>query len=884
MRSNLLLSLLLTSCGHDPDPKATAGAATGSGIFAEGCPVSDRATARRIGVDSKLPGKTAVGTKGDYLIMNGQAAYVITEPDTEGKGSSTYYYYGGVVADASPMSDCVPGDDKLDEVGLVLGALDITDINASILRGFKGESAEILADGSDGGPAVVRVTGTDAPYWLVEYTLIRNALDDGGSRPLSGDFGTTVQVDYVLEPDSPVLEIQITVTDTGQDDLSLLAASLLSTGETLPMFGYASGSVSVSGFGMQLGIPWLVGTDGVGALAYGVQDGNLGTTNISGVQVALDVNQALSDPIQLSPGQSDTRVFYLSVGPTDGPSATQPLGERSGRSLPAGNYSLEAIKGAVSGPEGPLAGATVTLQASTSTQGWGALDEATTDDNGNFTLYTPVFSDPWSWRVIASADGRDDSDPVEVSPGDEGISLSLGGEGALDYALTDDEGAPSPGRLHLVRDDGSTDDLWLADSGTAPLAPGHWSWTLTRGYEFEPVTGELTVPDGGSASLSAALSRVVDTSGWMSVDTHVHSSYSTDSDISGTGQLQHAAAHGLEVVVHTEHENIVDQHAEPAEGGVDAWVNNVVGEEVTASVPEHLTMFPSEADGTARGGFIQWYGMDLDELFGAMRERSGGGINLLNHPSYLNSIGWDRIDAQATLEDPTLLGLSPDAALWSWDLDGIEVMNGHASPFMQGNHRFDNWESMLNAGHPLVAVGCSDDHGGWEVGFPRSYWASPTDDPADFEVQDLEDAFLAGQVEASTGAFARVQADGTAGMGDLLTDTDGSVDLWVQVQAIPEIDVTHVVVFVNCDQVLSVAADEPDGVLKLEDSFSIPVDGDSALVIAAFGEGYLPLGMPQFDPSGVPRVLTSAIYVDGDGDGLFTAPGGRECSYDLAKP
>jgi len=39
--------------------------------------------------------------------------------------------------------------------------------------------------------------------------------------------------------------------------------------------------------------------------------------------------------------------------------------------------------------------------------------------------------------------------------------------------------------------------------------------------------------------------------------------------------------------------------------------------------------------------------------------------------------------------------------------------------------------------------------------------------------------------------------------------------------------------------------------------------------------------MPQYDATRVPRVLTSPIYVDGDGDGAFSAPGGRECVYDL---
>jgi hypothetical protein len=110
------------------------------------------------------------------------------------------------------------------------------------------------------------------------------------------------------------------------------------------------------------------------------------------------------------------------------------------------------------------------------------------------------------------------------------------------------------------------------------------------------------------------------------------------------------------------------------------------------------------------------------------------------------------------------------------------------------------------------------------------------------------------------------------------------VSLSVVIEAMEVIDVTHVVVFANCDQVVSLAADDPGGVVKLSETVVVPVDGDTNLVVAAFGANRLPVGMPQFDPTGVPRVLTSPVYVDADGDGLFTAPGGRECGYDLSPP
>ncbi|MFT5681700.1 MAG: hypothetical protein ACI8RZ_002606, partial [Myxococcota bacterium] len=125
----ILTALLLSGCKDDPVPP---GLEVGTGLFEEGCPTAGGTLARRIEVEASLPGKVAVGTAGDYLLANEHAAFVITEPD---KGS-TYYYYGGIVADAVAMDGCeVVGDDRLDEIGLIVGNLDLTSIYSSILRG-----------------------------------------------------------------------------------------------------------------------------------------------------------------------------------------------------------------------------------------------------------------------------------------------------------------------------------------------------------------------------------------------------------------------------------------------------------------------------------------------------------------------------------------------------------------------------------------------------------------------------------------------------------------------------------------------------------------------------------------------------------------------------
>jgi hypothetical protein len=235
------------------------------------------------------------------------------------------------------------------------------------------------------------------------------------------------------------------------------------------------------------------------------------------------------------------------------------------------------------------------------------------------------------------------------------------------------------------------------------------------------------------------------------------------------------------------------------------------------------------------------------------------------------------------LDDPTLLGLAPDAALWSWDFDGVEVFNGHRSPFDDGNRRFDNWMSMLNAGHPIAAIGCSDDHGGTEIGFPRTFFAADAGNVSALTSEQVVSAFHQGELIASTGAFARVSVDGE-GLGALVTDTDGVVDLSVHMEALSEIDVTHVIVLANCHEVLSIPASDPTGIVKHSEVLSVDVTEDTHLVVLGMGSQRLPAGLPQFDPTHVPRVTTNPIYIDADGDGMWTPPGGQSCVRDLSFP
>jgi hypothetical protein len=129
-----------------------------------------------------------------------------------------------------------------------------------------------------------------------------------------------------------------------------------------------------------------------------------------------------------------------------------------------------------------------------------------------------------------------------------------------------------------------------------------------------------------------------------------------------------------------------------------------------------------------------------------------------------------------------------------------------------------------------------------------------------------------------------VLADGTGGMGDIITNTTGAVSLALKIEAPKEIDVAYFKVYVNCDQILNIAATSPDAAVKYDGTVQVPVNRDSHIVVLGFGKKDMPRGLPNYNPVNVPRFTTNAIYIDADGDSKFTAPGGKVCVYDLKGP
>lgn len=870
----------LVGCSGETGPEGT-----GTGVLALGCPQPGAAYARALTDDSQRPGgANALAQTGDVALVNSRAAFVIGAPGNV----RTWYPYGGVPIDALAIDGCTAAtQDRLGELGFLIGELDLENYDQSAMRMFRGERLEVVSDGSDGGAAVVEVHGVDDYFWLVELELVKTAFGRGATKALTEPFGLDLVVRYTLAPDEAVLQIDVVMAgETGQRGY-LVGAFTIPSDRTDALY-FHNDRLEFGPLSMDAGIPWFTAGSAEGSVAIALPGANMALMSVGGTKTLVDLNQAVSP---LSPGFDGTATmpFLLSVGAGQTASASCELLAHHPEPVPGLDFGATPISGRVVDGQGAgVEDAVVEVLLADSDGTWRVLDRLAARADGRFSGVVAAL-DKAGWQLRATGAGRDVGEISSVTSLDE-VQVAIGARGRLLVDTRDDGGTEVPARVEVVRSDGAkTVFHHVPGDGGHPLPPGDYDAWLSRGYEHSVETGVVTVPDDGDGTLAATLTTWLDTTGWMSIDSHLHSEPSPDSGVLPPARMASAAAGGLEVVVSTDHEAIVDLSGAVAEAGVTPWVRTQLGSEVTATIPEHTNAwpFPPEPD-KGRGDPVQWQGQGMPNLVSKTRDR-GAEIVQLNHArkngecGLLCLLSWDRLSALPALDDPTRLGMPAGEDIWSWDLDAIEVQNGMSSPFLLASDpnrsgAFEDWLSFHNLGHRVTGMAVTDAHGADIPGQPRTYLAVDDDDPSTVSEDALVDAVLGGRAVMSAGAFARVSIDG-AGPGEQATAVDGAVTLDLEVQALAEIDVQHLEILVNCDEVAEVVVDAPDGVLKHAGSVDLVLAQDAAVVVVGLGSGGMPRGLKDYDPSGTPRFISNPIFVDVDGDGVWTAPGPKGCVW-----
>ena len=257
------------------------------------------------------------------------------------------------------------------------------------------------------------------------------------------------------------------------------------------------------------------------------------------------------------------------------------------------------LEGTVTVAGNPLQGATVAVVRTPGQLGarYDVVSAFETDEDGHFEGNLP----PGNYKLMVAKEGypydSGSSTPnetlVSVSQGAvTGVTLTLPETGRLRVTAIDETAAPSPAKASVVGFDPSPplsntqsllglldfkgtvfdDDrgegvfgiakaIFMGpdgDSGEIPIEPGQYEVFVSRGPEYSLFNETIGISAGALTTSTAQIARVVDTSGFISGDFHVHMMNSPDAIVPLDVRVTTFLAEGVDYLVATDHAFLTD--------------------------------------------------------------------------------------------------------------------------------------------------------------------------------------------------------------------------------------------------------------------------------------------------------------------------------------
>jgi hypothetical protein len=805
--------------------------------------------AGRIAKEKELiGGMMARGKVGDFKLYNSRIRVVVEGArKSDGWGAT-----GGTIADADIVRS--EGEDGRSLFGENFAGYGIRVLNP--------EKAEVINDGRDGNPAVVRITGPDDDMPFAKAAL---------SKVLQPTMlNTTITTDYVLAPDSDILEIKTSFpwTNAAVRELDMiLQVFIMGDGLRTWMAGPGFNASEHKG-----------ATDVFITAANDVSYAFFGKDETISQFIRYEGINFYSSP-ERSVRKGDTLSFtrYLAVG---GGGVDPVL--RTFRAY-TGASGLGIVGGKVTDGGAAAPGARVhalgDIQANE-----GHRNQAVADGDGRYSLQLPA----GSYRLVPYSDGHPIHQGVKVTVAagqSHTQDLALPEYGTLNYAVTTAGGGAIPAKIFFARKGGADQPpasfgeqtwgghQWIehspTGSGSRRLPPGEYTVTASHGYEYTLPSSTVTLAAGGAGSFSAVLERVVDTKGFISSDFHLHSMDSPDSDVPHKDRVASLAAAGLEAPISTDHDYISDWRPAAKAIGVAAWTQPIVGSEITTYTYGHFNAWPLAQDPSKPNmGGIDWYYKLAPQLFAEILALPSKPVLILNHfrtasiGGYFSAVEFDRKTGTVGVPDN-----------WSENFTAFEIING-GDLTVAVNETLPDWYYFLNRGKRYAGASGSDVHAiQGSVGNVRNYIASSTDDPAMVSPDELADNVRAQKLLVTTGPFINVSIEGK-GMGETAAVTSGNVQMAIKVQAPLWMNVTKLSVISNGTAEISLTLDDSlkdpkNPVVRFNKTIEFVPAKDTWYV--ALVEGDSPTS-PITGPR--PFAFTNPIYVDRDGNGRFDPPAG----------
>jgi len=821
-----------------------------------------KARARVISDASDLmTGPLAHGRLGDYLLANDQARFIVQ--DAGQRDLYSVGAFGGNLIDAELVGH--PGLDNFLEVQPMLNIETV--INA--------QTIEIVNDGQDGTAATVRSCGPDdlldfvnPSSQVVDLGLPFPALAD--DRDLEIEGCTT----YSLEPGDRHVKLETTVFNNQMagavpEDLPLFVGDWMNQGGELdvwitPTIGVGTGLLgelslmAMSGFDESAGVDYSYTTTAVPSLPSGNPTNYFSISGVTVILHNMDIVGAIlgtPPPFVVPLGGSLAYTRYFGVG--DGSASNGADLENEIKGVVTGT-----IEGCVTVGGVPAANAKVSVGAPSAAGITSVVQSFTTRPGGcpNYSGSLP----PAFYGVIAGKTGvpyfANLATPtlavVQVLAGQTVVrDYPLPETGHVDVSVTDENDDAVPARVTVVGFDpspevivagpsfpglgssnlgllndvgdvlpfGLTRAVYTDANGIASfdIEPGDYRVYVSRGAEYSAFETAITTTAGVATPIDAQIARVIDTSGFVSSDFHVHGINSADSRVTHAKRARQFAGEGVENIVATDHHAHTDLLPVITSLGFGNFVTSTIGEEITTFDYGHFNAYPFTIDpNVPSGGSTDWalaappgedfpsfgnYNATPSEIYTLATQ---GARSTPSTVIQVNHIGshFTPLQIDTSVAGPISDALDPTERanrrlpvgpnLYQ-PFDALELWNGDDRG-AQGaflNSRIGIWMNHLNRGDPITFVADTDTHTftNLKTAGARTWTASPTDAPADVSSADVADAIAAGRAVGGQGIFVTTRllaADGSGDVADLtaggdptMTSSNGDVDLEIHVQA-----------------------------------------------------------------------------------------------------
>jgi hypothetical protein len=456
------------------------------------------------------------------------------------------------------------------------------------------------------------------------------------------------------------------------------------------------------------------------------------------------------------------------------------------------------------------------------------------------------------------------------------------GESSVHLEITNEEGKPIPSHVTILNEKrilqsfawgkgpfaARTGHIYSANGKMKVFLPaGKYTVFAGRGFEYSIDSVQLDLTEGDSIQRKLRLKREVNTEGWVSTDTHIHTAtHSGHGDASAHERVITLAGEGIELPIITDHNQHIDLTKTAKRAKVDQYFSLVTGNEVTSRVG-HFNVFPIDSTESVKSSTpSNWTGLQA-----YIEKYRRPKIIILNHArdihhafrphdaSRLLSIAGQRLDGEPMFAN------------------AMEVINSGSqqNDWMQ---LFYDWLHLLNGGHQITPVGSSDSHdvSRFIVGQGRTYIQGNDSSANAISISEVVNNFLEGRVMVSCGLLTSVKINGKFGPGETApvaenptADIEVSGPSWAKTN--------KVVLYINGEKFKEEnITDKNIGGVKWKATWQLPQSKyDYHVVAIAEGPGdkmvYWPMAKPYqpTSPDWTPHVIgaSGAVWVDADGNG-----------------